>query len=155
MAKFKKKNRASVEISTSSLPDIIFILLFFFMVATQLRERTIKVEQQLPQAIQPQKLENKSLVSYVYIGKPRNPGAYGTEPKIQVNDVFVSPDEIIQFVEAERSKLDEGQKNKIIISLKADQDVDMGILTDVKTNLRKANARKLNYSTRQGSDNNN
>ena len=89
MAKFGKKSNTSQDIPTAALPDIIFMLLFFFMVTTVLRETDILVKQQLPRAVQLTKLERKSLVSYIYIGEPKQTNLYGKEPKIQVNDVFV------------------------------------------------------------------
>ena len=152
MSKFKKKANSKQEIPTSALPDIIFMLLFFFMVTTVMRENTIKVEQRIPPASQLKKIERKSLVSYMYVGKPQAylVDQFGTEPKIQVNDVFIETDEIIQFVEEERNKLDEVERDQMIISLKVDKETKMGIITDIKLELRDANARLLNYSSRKG-----
>ncbi|MEO1655204.1 MAG: biopolymer transporter ExbD, partial [Bacteroidota bacterium] len=101
----------------------------------------------IPKATQLQKLENKSLVSYIYVGPPKDERKFGEEPRIQVNDVFITPTEIPQFVAQERAKLDESERDKIIISLKADQKAKMGIITDIKLQLREADARKLNYAT--------
>jgi biopolymer transport protein ExbD len=146
MAKFKKKPKADPGISTASLPDIVFMLLFFFMVTTKLRETEIMVQQRLPKASQLQKVENKSLVSYIYVGKPKK-DMYGTDPKIQVNDVFVFPNEIPQYVEKEKAKLKEYEREQITMSIKTDSDTKMGILNDVKLQLREAEARKVNYAT--------
>lgn len=152
MSKFKKQAKSKQEIPTSALPDIIFMLLFFFMVTTVMRENTIKVEQRIPPASQLKKIERKSLVSYMYVGKPQAylVDQFGTEPKIQVNDVFIGTDEIIQFVEEERGKLDEVERDQMIISLKVDKETKMGIINDIKLELRDANARLLNYSSRLG-----
>ena len=152
MSKFKKQASSKQEIPTSALPDIIFMLLFFFMVTTVMRENTIKVEQRIPPASQLKKIERKSLVSYMYVGKPQSYliDQYGTEPKIQVNDVFIGTEEIIQFVEEERGKLDEVERDQMIISLKVDKETKMGIINDIKLELRDANARLLNYSSRLG-----
>lgn len=152
MSKFKKKSKSKQEIPTSALPDIIFMLLFFFMVTTVMRENTIKVEQRIPPASQLKKIERKSLVSYMYVGKPQAflVDQFGTEPKIQVNDVFIETNEIIQFVEEERNKLDEVERDQMIISLKVDKETKMGIINDIKVELRDANARLLNYSSRLG-----
>jgi biopolymer transport protein ExbD len=147
MSKFNKKKKGMPTISTSSLPDIIFMLLFFFMVTTVLRETELKVENRLPKASQLQKLEKKSLVSYIYIGKPKDTQKYGSEPRIQVNDALVTPKEIPNFVYAEKDKLDEVERDKITISLKVDREAKMGIITDVKQQLREADARKVNYSS--------
>ncbi|SDJ77990.1 Biopolymer transport protein ExbD [Catalinimonas alkaloidigena] len=150
MSKFKKKTKTSQKISTASLPDIVFMLLFFFMVTTKMREQDIMVEQHIPTATQLEKLQNKSLVSYVYIGKPTKAALYGTEPKIQVNDVFIDPPQIGNWVENEKSQIAEYDRDKLTISLKVDREAKMGIITDVKQKLREVNALKINYSSNQG-----
>lgn len=128
------------------------MLLFFFMVTTVMRETDLLVEQQLPRATQLSKIERKSLVSYIYIGPPKNPALYGTEPKIQVNDVFTTPEEIVQFVNTEKDKLSEVERDQITMSLKVDTDAKMGIVVDVQQQLREANARKVLYSSLQNVD---
>ena len=154
MAKFqKKKGGGSPAINTASLPDIVFMLLFFFMVATTMREVTLKVKNNTPAASEIEKLTKKSLVSFIYIGSPIESlkDEFGTAPRIQLNDAFKTKDDVRTFVETEREKLPEYEKGKMIMSIKADQDVKMGIITDVKQELRKANALKLTYSTKKKS----
>ncbi|MEQ9442317.1 MAG: biopolymer transporter ExbD [Cyclobacteriaceae bacterium] len=147
MAKFKKKSTAGTDIPTSALPDIIFMLLFFFMVTTVLRETDILVEQNLPRAEQLRKMQKKSLVSYIYIGKPKDTNKYGGEPRIQTNDVLITPEGVVQFVEAERSKLSEAERDQITMAMKVDDDAKMGIVSDVQSELREANALKVLYNT--------
>jgi len=150
MSKFKKKGSSSQpQISTASLPDIVFMLLFFFMVTTVMREVTLKVINQPPKATEVNKLERKSLVSYIYVGKPieKLQGTFGTEPRIQLNDAFATKEDIIAFVEVERESRDEAERPLITFSLKVDKNATMGIVTDIKQELRKANALKINYST--------
>lgn len=152
MSKFRKDSKKDTPgISTASLPDIVFMLLFFFMVTTVMRETTIMVQQSLPQATEIQKLEKKSLVSYIYIGSPveRMQGTYGTKARIQLNDAFATVDDIPQYITAERASRDEKEVPFMTTSIKADQNTKMGIVTDVKQELRKANALKINYSTRK------
>ena len=152
MSKFRKDSKKDTPgISTASLPDIVFMLLFFFMVTTVMRETTIMVQQSLPQATEIQKLEKKSLVSYIYIGSPveRMQGTYGTKARIQLNDAFATVDDIPQYITAERAARDEKEVPFMTTSIKADQNTKMGIVTDVKQELRKANALKINYSTRK------
>lgn len=110
MAKFKKKTKTSENIPTSALPDIIFMLLFFFMVTTVLREQDILVEQKLPQATQLQKLEKKTLISYLFVGRPKNSNLYGTEPRVQANDVLINTKDIIFWVNQEKDKLSEDER---------------------------------------------
>lgn len=146
MSKFKKKSKTQQNIPTSALPDIIFMLLFFFMVTTVLREQTIKVKQEIPKAQELRKLQRKSLVSYLYIGEPRE-DKFGDEPRIQANDVFIEPKDIVMWVTQEKDKLDEVERDQITIALKVDKETKMGLVSDVQLQLREANARKLMYST--------
>ncbi len=152
MSKFRKDGKKSLPaISTASLPDIVFMLLFFFMVTTTMRNNSLKVINVTPKATEIEKLEKKSLVSYIYIGKPIKAlqGAFGTAPRIQLNDAFKTKEDIFQFVEMEKDKRDEVERNLVTWSLKVDQKTKMGIVTEVKQELRKANALKINYSTKK------
>lgn len=124
------------------------MLLFFFMVTTVLRETEVMVEQQLPEATQLQKLEKRSLVAYIYIGKPRNTGQFGTEPRIQVNDVFVSPQDIPNFIQQQRNNLSEAEKDEFVVALKVDEQASRGIVIDVEEKLREAKAFKVRYPSR-------
>jgi biopolymer transport protein ExbD len=152
MAKFKKKSSTSQDIPTAALPDIIFMLLFFFMVTTVLRESTIMVKQSIPKATQLRKLEQKKLVSYLYVGQPNDAKKFGAEPKIQANDAFIEIDGIIQFIEEEKGKLQENEKDQITISLKVDDETKMGIIADIQEKMRDVNARKLMYAASKRSD---
>ena len=152
MSKFKKDTgKDTPGISTASLPDIVFMLLFFFMVTTVMRETTIMVKQTMPEATEIKKLEKKSLVSYIYVGSPveRMQGTYGNKARIQLNDAFANVDDIPQYINAERAERDEKEIPFMTASIKADKDTKMGLVTDVKQELRKANALKINYSTRK------
>lgn len=150
MSRFKtKKGKESPAINTSSLPDIIFMLLFFFMVTTVMREVTVIVKQKMPEATEVQKLERKSLVSYIYIGEPKNSRKHGTSSRIQLNDSFANVEDIQEYVAKEREDRDEADRRFITTSLKVDGATKMGIVTDVKQELRKAGALKINYSTRK------
>lgn len=153
MSKFKKNSNTSQEIPTSALPDIIFMLLFFFMVTTVLREADIKVEQRIPKATQLQKLEKKSLVSYLYIGEPKDKAAFGSEPLVQANDVFIETAGIVKFVLQEKDKLSEAERDQITIALKVDKEAKMGIVVDVQEELKEANARKVLYNSTKKTDN--
>jgi len=147
MAKFTKRSKTNNEIPTAALPDIIFMLLFFFMVTTVLRETTIMVKQELPKSTQLSKLERKSLISYLYVGQPTNTTSFGTEPKIQVNDVFIEVKDIIRFVNQEKDKLSEVERDQITMAMKVDVEAKMGIISDIQEQLREANARKVLYSS--------
>ena len=152
MSKFKKKKDGGLApINTASLPDIVFMLLFFFMVATVMREDTLKVKNTLPAADQVEKLNKKNPVAYVYIGKPSdNYKKFGTEARIQLNDDFASVNDIAAFIAAERASKREELVPFWTVSLKVDKNANMGIVGDVKQELRKVNALKINYTTATG-----
>jgi biopolymer transport protein ExbD len=149
MAVMKKKgNKELPAISTASLPDVIFMILFFFMVSTTMREQEVLVRYKLPNASEIQKLEKKSLVSYINIGVPvaHMQAKYGTAPRIQLNDSFKTAKDIGDFIAAEREQLNEADRAQMTTSIKADVYTKMGIITDVKQELRRANALKISYA---------
>ena len=150
MPRFRQKKAEGIpKINTASLPDIIFMLLFFFMVTTTMRETTLLVRVRMPEATEVQKLERKSLVSFIYIGQPVKKALYGTESRIQLNDSFATLKDIQEFITREREERDEADRKFLTTSIKADKDVHMGIVTDVKQELRKCGAFKINYSSRK------
>ena len=152
MGKFNKTGKREMPaLNTSSLPDLIFTLLFFFMIVTTMREVTLKVQINLPVGTELEKLEKKSLVTFIYIGEPNAEyrGKMGTESRIQLNDSYAEVDQIGDFVFQERSNMNESDRGKMTVSLKVDEKTKMGIVTDVKNALRKASALKINYSSKK------
>lgn len=150
MAVMKKKGGKELPaISTASLPDVIFMILFFFMVSTTMREQEVLVKYQLPNATEVQKLEKKNLVSYINIGVPVShmQARYGTAPQIQLNDSYKTAKDIGDFIAAEREQMDEADRVYMTVSIKADRYTKMGIITDVKQELRRANALKISYAS--------
>ena len=151
MSRFRKEGgKKTPKINTASLPDIIFMLLFFFMVTTVMRETTLYVRTSLPSATEIQQLERRSLVSFIYIGPPIQSQVFGTEPRIQLYDQFATPADIASFIESERQATAEAERPLMTTSLKVDRDTKMGIVTDVKQELRLVNALRVNYSTTRG-----
>ncbi len=154
MSKFGGSNNKKEvpAMTSSSLSDIVFMLLFFFMVTTQMRETENKVMVKIPEASEVVKLERKDLNSYINIGTPIKSlqAMYGTEARIQLNDSFKTTDDIRDFVAAERESKSEQDRQFMTVSIRADQDVRMGIITDVKQELRRCSALKIMYSARKG-----
>lgn len=136
------------ELNTSSLPDLIFSILFFFMIVTTMREVTLKVDFSLPAGTEIVKLEKKSLVSYIYIGPPTREyrAKLGTESRIQLNEDFAEVGAIHEYILQERESMQERDKPFMKVSLKIDENTQMGIVTDVKMALREAYALAINYS---------
>lgn len=152
MAKFKSGEKKKVpQMSTSSMPDIVFMLLFFFMITTTMKENDIKVENTPPQATQIKKLEKKSLASYIFVGQPKQSyrATYGTATRIQLNDRFATVDDIMAFISTERDALSELDQRGMTTMLKADENVRMGMVTEIKQALRRANALKFGYNAKQ------
>ena len=134
--KFQKKIATTKQnIPTASLPDIVFMLLLFFMVTTTLREVDVLVKFRLPEAKAIQKIENKRLISYIWVGQ---------DGRIQLNDNIVTIDEIQKIMYARRVALP-----NVIVSLRIDRGSEMGIVTDIQQELRKASCLRINYSAMQ------
>ena len=151
MAKFSRKGKGGLPaINTASLPDIVFMILMFFMVSTSMRQTDRMVKVTLPQASEIIKLERKDLASYIYVGTPLNQyqAKYGTDSRIQLNDSFRTIDEIRDFIAAERENLSESDRPFMTVSIKADEDTRMGIITDIKQELRRCSALKIMYGAR-------
>ncbi|NOR28705.1 MAG: biopolymer transporter ExbD [Lutibacter sp.] len=151
MSKFKKKKKGLPAISTASLPDIVFMLLFFFMVSTTMRETDLLLKKPvLPTASEVKKLEHKSLVSTIYVGKSKDARIAGD--KIQVNDKIIDINDIPSFIFSERALRKEEEVKYMTTSIKADKEASVGTILDIKEQLRDINALKISFSTTRGSD---
>ncbi len=130
--KFSKKTKISSDIPTSSMPDIIFMLLIFFMVSTVLRtHQGLKID--LPKAKQIAKLKSKIHTAHVWIGKAG---------EVSIDDKLHRVDDVKHTMYDKRIK-----DPQLTVSLKADEASRMGLIGLVQNELRKADALKLNYST--------
>lgn len=128
----KRRAKVKLEIPTTSMPDIVFMLLMFFMVVTTLREVTVLVNFKLPEARAIEKIENKRLVSYIWVGKG---------DKIQIGDSFAKLDDVQSIMYEKRQAMP-----NIIVSLRIDRETNMGLVTDIQQELRKAYCLRINYS---------
>ncbi|MBQ9587126.1 MAG: biopolymer transporter ExbD [Bacteroidales bacterium] len=149
MARFKQKNdKGTPGLNMGSMSDIIFMLLFFFMVITTMRESSLYVKIVPPKGSEVTKLEKKSLVSYINIGVPLDSyqAKYGTEPRIQLNDQIADVNDIRQFVELEKGARTEADSKLLTFAIKADGKVRMGMISDIKMELRSASALKIFYN---------
>ena len=153
MSKFKKRKKGIPAVNTAALPDIVFMLLFFFMVTTTMRETNLQIEApSLPSATEVKKLEHKSLVSTIYIGKAKDT-KYGVGyNKIQLNDKIASADQVPAFIINARTKVAENEIPFMTTSIKADKQSSVGTIIDIRLKLRDVNALKVSYSTNTGSD---
>jgi|694.fasta_scaffold23267_6 biopolymer transport protein ExbD len=153
MSKFRKKSGSgdAPGINTASLPDIVFMLLFFFMVATRMREVTLQVKVTKPGATQSVKIasEDRNKVISVYVGKPTKANLYGSAARMQLNDVIADLKDVGPFVLEEMNRLPEADRKKAFVSIKADEEISTGIVTDIKEALRDVDALKIQYGTRK------
>lgn len=143
---FKKKSSGTKqEVPTTAMPDIVFMLLIFFMVTTVLREVTLKVNFTLPRAENIEKIEQKRLVSYIYIGPEKQQGGQQGPTSIQIDDAIVENMKAIRQIMYDKLQ----QQPKLIVSLRVDDNSEFGVVTDVQQELREAGTLRINYSTRQ------
>ncbi len=155
MAKFKKKKDGELpQASTAALPDIVFMLLFFFMTVTVMKDNSLKVANKLPAADDIEKLDRKNdKVMYIYAGKPvaEYQAKYGTEAVIQLNDKIAQPSDLKQFIHAEIALRNEEIVPFMVTALKVDRHANMGLISDIKQELRKENMLKVSYlSVKEG-----
>jgi len=136
------------------LPDIIFMLLFFFMVTTVLRKSDENLKYKIPSAEQLKQIDQKSLITQLSIGMPKDTEKFGTEPRIEAEGKLLEVKDIVPFIMKEKDELPVYNRDQIIILFKADEDVPMGIVSDVKQELRKANARRIIFAASWKSANN-
>lgn len=150
MSKFRPKTFSNEvpSVSTASLPDIIFMLLFFFMSVTSMKQVTYMVNIKVPEATELQSLEKKSLVKFIYVGQPLKQfqNTRGTETQIQLDDAFADVSLIESYIVEQRASMPENDQSKLTVSLKIDKETKMGIVTDIKQALRRAYALKINYA---------
>ncbi|MGJ8683616.1 MAG: ExbD/TolR family protein [Nonlabens sp.] len=158
MSKFNKKKSGDLPpVSTASLPDIVFMLLFFFMVATVMRDDEMLVENKLPSANQVEKLEDKNKLVNIYIGKPGTSyrSTFGNNDVVQLGDKISRVEDVYNYVNTKRSAMPENLQDQMMVSLKVDKNAKVGVLTDVKQELREAQALKITYTSNQGDPMNN
>lgn len=145
---FRQRHHRVPGLNTASLPDLIFTVLFFFMIVTHMRKQTLMVKYQVPQGTELTRLTKKSTVSYIYIGKPETQSGkiLSDKPHIQLNDKYVTPAEVEDYMQAERGRMDPEDVDKMTVAINADRSTPMGIITEVKQSLRRAHALKISYS---------
>ncbi len=152
MSKFRKSTTDRPEVSTASLPDIVFMLLFFFMTVTVMKDDTLKVKNELPNATEVKRLEKKDRVISIYVGGPNDQfvGALGTESRIQLDDKFANLSDVGPYILERLAKMPEELRPFVTISLKVDRKANMGLINDIKQELRTIGTLKINYTTYEG-----
>lgn len=146
MGHFKKKSaNTKQDIPTSAMPDVVFMLLIFFMVTTVLREVTLQVQVDYTQAENIEKIEQKRLVSYIYVGPEKLDGNQLGSTKIQIDDAIIEDVGAVQQLMYDKLK----EEPRLIVSLRVHDETEFGIITDIQEELREAGTLRINYSTKQ------
>ena len=142
----RKKHRSVPGLNMASMPDLIFTVLFFFMIVTHMRNETVKVNLQVPQGTEVTKSSNKFSTINIYIGRNH----YG-DTQIQVNDRMCSLEQVGALVQNFKANLYEESQENLIVNLRADRNTDMGIVNDIKKELRNVGALTIRYSATEKS----
>ncbi|WP_455763019.1 ExbD/TolR family protein [Prevotella disiens] len=148
MSIFRRRSHDIPELNTASLPDLIFTILFFFMLVTHMRKVAVKVKYQVPQGTELTKLVKKTAITYLYIGKPMSEtGQLASDSLcIQMNDKLVDVAEIKSYLVKERATMAAEDKKQMSVSIRADKETPMGRIIDIKQSLREANVLNVNYA---------
>lgn len=144
--KIKKKLTSSSEISTASMPDIVFLLLFFFMVTATIKTEDDQVVIDPPRAHAVSQVQKKFLIKELHVGFPRNT-QWGKQPRISTGSTYIDLSQIGNWVEQQKSDLGERYSDQLIVLIKAHEGVEMGLIGDLQQELRKHHARKVLYRT--------
>ncbi len=150
MNRYFKRNSERDEVmglNMTSLPDLIFTVLFFFMIVTHMREVNLKVHYEVPQGTEVQKLGHKASLVHIYVGRDD-----AGEFQIQLNNEVASLEDIAAFIDAERQRMNSDDLARMTVSIKADRDVPMGIISDIKRELQQSLALRINYSATEKND---
>ncbi|WP_278997230.1 ExbD/TolR family protein [Prevotella disiens] len=148
MSIYRRRSHDIPELNTASLPDLIFTILFFFMLVTHMRKVAVKVKYQVPQGTELTKLVKKTTITYLYIGKPMSETGQlaGDSLCIQMNDKLVDVAEIKSYLVKERATMAAEDKKQMSVSIRADKETPMGRIIDIKQSLREANVLNVNYA---------
>ena len=145
-------------LNTSALPDLIFTVRFFFMIVTHMRDVDLLVHYDLPQGSEVQKLTHKSAVTQIYVGRQQTLNSQLSTlnsqfPKdtffIQLNNRLATIADIRDYVEEERQRMNDEDRSRMVVSLKADRDVPMSIIAEIKQALQQSFALRINYSANE------
>ena len=148
----KKQSRKVPSINTSSLPDIVFMLLFFFMVTTVMRDDTLKVQVEIPQSIATDKLMDQSLIATIYVGKPVAVAMLGDAERIQIDDQIVPLKSVGEYILKKQSELPPRLRYKFKTVIKADQNMPMRLITLIKEELKIVDMRNIHYACFESSE---
>lgn len=154
MRMFRRRTLEIPELNTSSLPDLIFTVLFFFMIVTHMQKNMVKLKYRMPQGTELTRLTKKTAVTYIYIGRLSSSVAALSNRQmcVQVNDKIVSLDKLADYVAAEQARMSPEDRRQMTVSIKADREAPMAIITDVKQALRLARATRITYSAQERSN---
>ena len=143
---FHRSDHSMPALNLASMPDLIFTVLFFFMIVTHMRDTEVKVRYQVPAGTEIEKLTHKQSVAYIYIGMPLD----GSDQyQLQLNNHIATVADIANFVSEERSHLNDDDQQRFTVSIKADRRVPMRLINEVKQALQQQHVTRINYSANE------
>lgn len=142
--RFRRPDHSVPELNMASLPDLIFTVLFFFMIVTHMRDVEKRVAYEVPAGTEVEKAAHKSAVVHIYIGRPLDGST--DDYCLQLNNELTTVSAIRQFIEAERRRMSPEDQERLVVSIEADRDVPMAIINDVKQALRRSYALNVSYA---------
>ena len=156
MSRFQRRQHKVPGLNMAAMPDLIFTVLFFFMIVTHMRDVTPKVHSELPQGTKLEKTSNKGGLIYIFIGQPLDDrgNEMKGETRIQLNNRFVTLETLGQEIVRERNEMSESDRQHMVVSLRADRSTEMGVINDVKQTLRRVGVLNVNYSATSRSEEN-
>lgn len=125
----------------ASMPDLIFTVLFFFMIVTHMRNETVKVKLEVPQGTELTKQSSRPSIINIYIGK-----ASDGQIRIQAADKLCDISQATAMVLEHKKALAEEEQESMTVNLRADRTIPMGIINELKYNLCKAGILSIRYS---------
>jgi biopolymer transport protein ExbD len=142
--RFTRPDHSVPELNMASLPDLIFTVLFFFMIVTHMRDVEKHVQYTVPSGTEVEKDAHKSAIVHIFIGKPIDGSSDNYQ--IQLNNEIATVQDIARFIESERRQMATEDNERMTISIKADRDVPMAVINDVKQALRQSYALNISYA---------
>ena len=135
-----REKRKIPELNTSALPDLIFTVLFFFIIVTHMRDNNTSMQIKIPYGDKLQKLQKRYAVSNLYIGKDKQ-----NNIQIQLNEKVISLEQLTQIIAAEKDKITDDEQARYTICIKADKKTPLHIISKVKESLQRANVRNVTF----------
>ena len=137
----RRKHHSVPRLNMASMPDLIFTVLFFFMIVTHMRSETPLMKIEVPQGTELTKPQHRRYITNLYIGSDKQGNS-----RIQIGNSFVPVDRVGDAIQTLRNRINDDDRPYYVVSIRADKNTPMGVITDVKEELRRVGALKIRYN---------